>query len=281
MFQIFSSFSDRSVGRFGLLLYLALLGTAVWTRARVKRARTEWIFVHARSIAEILRVQIAMALAGWREEVADWSFARRQQDLRSLRTLLCGSCIGLLAMPLPMDSEAGIISANDRWLQDQCEYWMKQTRPDEARARTSRTLRWCSTLAELSVIVTASVLAVIALPMIIPETLSMITPADPADPADPSHVNSWGCLLVGVSLAFALGVGAWRRAALDEEDLNQFRRMQEVFRTAIGQMHGDLDHPDATRRRQEILRAAGREQFDEVCDWYARHRDRLPEVANG
>ena len=109
----------------------------------------------------------------------------------------------------------------------------------------------------------------------------MITPADPADPADPSHVNSWGCLLVGVSLAFALGVGAWRRAALDEEDLNQFRRMQEVFRTAIGQMHGDLDHPDATRRRQEILRAAGREQFDEVCDWYARHRDRLPEVANG
>ncbi len=269
LFQLFSSFSAQPLGRVGLVSYVVLLLAAVGLRSRIQRARTEWTFVHARSITEILRVQIAMTLAGWREEVGDWSLARREMDVRPLRRLLRGSTIGLLALPLLEESEAGIVSAKDGWLRDQQDYWAGQMQPGAVRVRTANALRWCGWLAEKLVLSTAVVLTGLMFTLVLLNW-------SPSTANGFEIFNACGCLVVGVSLAFSLGVEAWRQASLDEEDLHQFRRMQEVFSTALSRLQDEVAHPDATRRRQDILRAAGREQFDEVCDWHVRHCDRLP-----
>ena len=90
-----------------------------------------------------------------------------------------------------------------------------------------------------------------------------------------------GCMVVGVSLALAAGLGMWKEASMDDEDLDQFRRMHAVFSTALDRWPADHETLAGRRQARDLLRAAAKEQFDEACAWHVRHRDRLPEVASG
>jgi hypothetical protein len=96
-----------------------------------------------------------------------------------------------------------------------------------------------------------------------------------------ADIYAWGCLLMGSLLALLAGLGLWRAVSLDGEDLRQFARMERVFGRAIDRLDAPREADGGLEGLRRVLRAAGREQFDDTCTWYVRHRDSIPDVTSG
>ena len=118
-FQVFSSFNDAWLA---VVFYVILLGgsSAVWWYS--DRKKCEWLFVHARGLAEALRVQLAWSCAGIQELVADHYFARRSQEIEFIRSQLRAAALEIAA-GTQWKEQAQIEHARLAWVEDQLRYF--------------------------------------------------------------------------------------------------------------------------------------------------------------
>jgi len=277
-FEVFSSFDEHRILRYGVVVYVGLLIAAWLWRGFIHRGRAEWLFVCTRSITEVLRIQCAMAMAGIREEVTEWGLAHSESDTRDLRRFTRGVFVPLLAAPsfchdtagegvlgAPRSTSQQLTQIRDIWLKGQADYWEGASAPCGRRANTVRRIRRWEPRINAAILLAAVGMAV---------WVFLCGQSE-------SQVSKVGCLVVGLSLAIRVGLGMWEDASMDREDLAQFSRMRSVFARALERWPPDLSTVEACTTARSVLRAAGREQFAEACEWYMRHRERLPDVNLG
>jgi hypothetical protein len=258
-FEWFSSFANDAPKRawIPLAVYIAGLVAAafVWW-ALVFWRRSEWVFVHARALAEAMRIQYAWIGSGVAEVAPDLYFARRNAEVAFLRAQLRAAVLDGIAVSCRGGIGAGT-EVGVRWIKEQCEYFAAGSNPIRKRDRHARWQKFgawalrCGVLG-FSLLLFASTLA---------EALGAS-----------GEVARWadlGCFLVGVALALAVAFSYWRDVMLDQEDLDSAGRMRAVFDRAEELLERSPE------RAHEILVALGKESLDEHADWFARHRDRL------
>jgi len=258
-FQWFSSYAGGYPRQawISLVAYVALFVVAVllwWYSVRVRRV--EWTFVHARALAEAMRVQIAWCGSGVDEFAPDQYLARRQGDVRFLRNQLRAALLECAIISsrggIERGSEVGI-----RWAREQVSYFDPTARPMQRRLRNVR-------LQQIVVVLLSGAVGAFSLFLLV---ISILEAA-----RSEGSIDAWadaGCLSVGVSLALAVAFGYWRDVMLDGEDLESAARMRQVFEQACGLLARD---PESAR---EVLRALGKEALDEHADWFSRHREKL------
>jgi protein-S-isoprenylcysteine O-methyltransferase Ste14 len=246
----------RATAWVSLVLYMLFVTTAVllWWWVSI-RCRVEWTFIHARALAEAMRVQMAWTGSGIEQVAPDLYAARRSDDLRQLRGVLRAAVL-----------EVGIVSARGglggapsrglAWIADQADYFVADSPGMRRRHRNvARISKALAVLKGVAVTLSLALVGLAALSARYPELLDWKVP--------------WLCFIVACVLVLTIGVSYWQGVTLDQEDLEIASRMRQVFRAARESLGRQGSDPHA------ILRAAGNEALDEHAEWFVRHRDRL------
>ena len=258
-FTWFSSYAGEYSGHawISMALYFLFLAasTSVWMIAK-KRQRTEWIFVHARALAEAMRIQLAWTGSGIQEAAPDLYLARRHGEVAFLRAQLRAATL-----------ECAIVNARggcgvetkigSEWIREQEEYFRIEGPAMKRRSHYMAQRKWWKKALVGSVLITSVALLLISFVDAL---------------GDGQLISAWanlGCFLVGLSLSAIVGFDYISKATLDEEDLEVSKRMHEVFALAHSRLKKE---PELTH---EIFRAMGKEALDEHADWFARHREKL------
>ena len=258
-FQWFSSFADGNPGTawIAMLLYAVFLSIAAaiwWHHAR--RRRTEWVFVHARALAEALRIQIAWIGSGISEVAPDLYFARRNSEVGFLREQLRACILDCMIVASRGGTATGL-NVGTEWADEQAGYFHHDSRSSRRKAQNVRLQAVFNRRLKGLVLLASAGLMILAL-----------LEAFGADGMIDAFA-AVGCFVVGLALALTVAFGYWKEVVLDREDLDAARRMHGVFDRACRYL------ADGTADGREILRALGREALDEHAEWFARHRDRL------
>jgi hypothetical protein len=258
-FQYFSSYAGNDPGRawFALALYVGLLLAAVgaWWYL-VRRRRIEWVFVHARALAEAMRIQFAWIGCDIAEVAPDLYFARRSSEVAFLRAQLRAAVLDGLVVSCRGGLARGV-QVGSLWVDEQVTYFRRDGASMKHRERNARRQRHAKLLLRWTVLISSAALLGAA----VAEALGAR-----------GLVQDWsglGCFVVGVALAVAVAFDHGRNVMLDEEDLDAADRMKVVFGRAQELLARDPS------QAAEIIRAIGKEALDEHADWFARHRDRL------
>lgn len=258
-FQWFSSYAGDlpKFAWISVLLYFIglLVACGLWWWS-VKCRRNEWIFVHARGLAEAMRVQLAWTGSGIDEVASEQYLARRQHGVAFLRAQLRAALLECAIVSsrggIGRDTEVG-----KSWIDEQFGYFCPTGKPmTRRRLSTGRqnTMKWL--LAGGVLLLSLGLLGI------------SIREAVGSD----GLVNAWanfGCFLVGLFLAATVAFDYWSDVTLDAEDLAEGARMREVF------LRAQTIVREQPSRTSEVLRAMGKEALDEQADWFARHRERL------
>jgi hypothetical protein len=258
-FQWFSSFAEGYPRHawIALALYAAFLLAAAalwWFHARHRR--TEWMFVHARALAEALRVQIAWTGSGISEVAPDLYFARRHAEVRFLREQLRAATLDCVIVAAGGGTGAGN-SIGVNWIAEQSAYFRFDGRQMSPRVRSERWQNACARALKAAVFCLSLLLAAFA-------TWEAVGAKGTVE-----ATAGYGCFIVGVALATVVAFNYWREVVLDGEDLEAASRMHGVYERASELLRPDSSHSN------EVLRAMGKEALDEHAEWFARHRDRL------
>ena len=258
-FQWFSSYATDYAQHAWISLAVYALGLLVavgfWWYFKHRR-RAEWLFVHARALAEAMRIQLAWTGSGVEEAVADLYLARRHSEVDFLRALLRAATIECALVHARGGTAAGT-AVGETWISEQSEYFDqfgKAMRKRTAAVALQRRIDWL--LRGVVILCSLGLLAVSIL-----EVTWL--------PGAVGKIANCGCLLVGLALAATVAFGYWRDVMLDQEDLEVGSRMRGVFARAMQLLGAE---PDS---RVETIRAVGREAVDEHADWFARHREKL------
>ena len=258
-FQVFSSFNDAWLA---VVFYVILLGgsSAVWWYSN--RKNCEWLFVHARGLAEALRVQLAWSCAGIQELVADHYFARRSQEIEFIRSQLRAAALEIAA-GTQWTQQSQIKHARLAWVEDQLGYF----NPDAGgmKRRTHKDIRgvWLKKWSVRASLVLALGLGVL---VAIREGKNSEILGYSMD-----TIVSAGCLIVGSFFALTVGIDYLRGIALDREELDVASRMRPIFEQANSMLLQAKSHSDGI----DVLRGLGKEALDENAEWLSRHKDRL------
>jgi len=261
-FQVFSSFNDAWPA---VACYVILLGSsgAVWWYST--RKKCEWLFVHARGLAEALRVQLAWSCAGIQELVADHYFARRSQEIEFIRSQLRAAALEIAAGTQWME-QAQIEHARLAWVEDQLRYF----KPDAGgmKSRTYKDVRGVF-LKKWSVRI--SLVLAIGLGVLVAfRDLSSGKNSDLLGYSMDTIVSA-GCLIVGSFFALTVGIDYLRGIALHREELDIASRMLPIFEQANSKLRQAKSHSDGI----DVLRGLGKEALDENAEWLSRHKGRL------
>jgi len=240
-----------------LVAYLLLIAAAVreWL-AMTKRHRVEWTFVHARAIAEAMRVQLAWTGSGVPGNAPDLYLARRFSDVRQLRVLLRAAVLES-GIVIAYGGTSGGVSRGEDWIKEQVEYFSPKSRG--MMRRRSHVSWWTLVLKVLKVVV--FVLSLLLLAGSIPGMLD----SGPFLAGQESLL----CFVVACALAVTVGVSYWQHVTLDREDLEDAARMRDVFGNAARALEERAGDP------RHVLHVLGREALDEQAEWFANHRERL------
>jgi hypothetical protein len=233
------------------LVFSAVL---VWL-AMTKRHRVEWTFVHARALAEAMRVQLAWTGSGVPGNAPDLYLARRSSDVRQLRVLLRAAVLES-GIVVALGGTSGSVSRGADWIKEQVDYFSPQSRG--MQRRSSHLSAWDSVIKALKVLVI--VLSALLLVDSIPGIL---------DSGPLAGQESLFCFVVACALAVTVGVSYWQHVTLDREDLEVAARMRNVYGNAGRAMQDGAVDP------RQVLRALGKEALDEQAEWFANHRERL------
>ena len=254
-FQVFSSFNDAW---WAVACYVILLGSsgAVWWYST--RKKCEWLFVHARGLAEALRVQLAWSCAGIQELVADHYFARRSQEIEFIRSQLRAAALEIAA-GTQWTKQAQIEHARLAWVENQLRYF----KPD-AGAMKSRTYKDVRGVCLKKWSVRISLVLAIFLGVLV-----AIREGKNSEIMD--TIVSAGCLIVGSFFALTVGIDYLRGIALDREELDIASRMLPIFEQANSMLLQTKSHSDGI----DVLRGLGKEALDENAEWLSRHKGRL------
>lgn len=249
--EVFRPFAWISLAAYVTLI---LVAAAVWA-AMTKRHRVEWMFVHARALAEAMRVQIAWTGSGIGGIAPDLYLARRSSDVRQLRVLLRAAILesGIVCA---LGGVAGDASRGVAWVAEQ-ESYFDAASPGMQR-RKIQDVRWSRIVKGLRALVAVLSLALLAISLPWAPGLGSLAGSE-----------SWLCFIVGCALAATVAVSYWQGVTLDREDLEVAERMRHVFRSASRLLQNGAVDPTG------VLRAAGKEALDEHAEWFARHRERL------
>lgn len=263
-FQVFSSFNDAW---WAVACYVILLGSsgAVWWYST--RKKCEELFVHARGLAEALRVQLAWSCAGIQELVADHYLARRSQEIEFIRSQLRAAALEIAA-GTQWKEQAQIEHARLAWVEDQLRYFnpsanhMKNRKHKDVRGVWQK--KW-SLRASLALAVSLGALVwwknangVAEIPLL-------------GYPILMDTIVSAGCLIVGSFFALTVGIDYLRGIALDREELDIASRMLPIFEQANSKLRQAKSHSDGI----DVLRGLGKEALDENAEWLSRHKGRL------
>lgn len=246
----------RTQAWISLVAYVVLIGAAVlmWV-AMTKRHRVEWTFVHARALAEAMRVQLAWTGSGIPGNAPDLYLARRSSDVRQLRVILRAAVLES-GIVVGHGWTAGGVSRGAHWIKEQVDYFS----PESVRMgkRRSSVTRWSIALTVLRslVIVLSALLLVYSIPGML-------------DSGSLAGQESLLCFVVACALAVTVGVSYWQHVTLDREDLEEAARMRDVFGNASRALAERAVDP------RHVLRELGREALDEQAEWFANHRNRL------
>lgn len=258
-FQWFSSYAAdlASHAWIAMVLYFGgfLAALALWFWS-VKVRRTEWIFVHARAMAEAMRIQLAWIASDVFEVAPDLYLARRHGQVRFLRAQLRAAILECAIIASRGGVHAGIGPAR-LWIDEQIDYFDREGEPSRRRRRF---VRWQGRVA----------LLLRALVLLLSLLLLGVSVRESFGSA--GEVGRWanlGCFVVGLSLACAVAFDYLKEAFLDQEELDVAARMLDVFAEAKRRLD------DGTTPPHDVVRAIGKEALDEHADWFARHRDRL------
>lgn len=260
-FQVYSSYASEMPA--WAWTSLSLYGVCIFWAYRLfsdtqSRTRHEWLFVHARAMAETLRLQQVWSESAIHESVLEHCLARRHAEMSFIREQLSAASVEWMEFGLITARNSNVDAGRD-WINEQVQYYATSSggmqRRARNRARFSLAERWLRRL------VTVASLALFGFSV------------RAAFSGDESFAmwSALGCLFVGLLLAASVGLQYWRDATLDQEDLDQAERMRIVFQRAQ-KLYGSV--PDDSARRG-VLRAIGKEAIDELADWFARHRERL------
>jgi hypothetical protein len=262
-FQWFAGFGSKDAEHawIPLMVYVLLLLVAsiLWWALKV-RHRIEWSFVHARALAEAMRVELAWAGSGVAQVAPDLYAARRSEDVEQLRLLLRAATIES-SVVRARGGAGGWDVRGKPWVEEQDAYFSgKNIERRRCRTAAVRVLGLCL---KGSVGLLSAVLLVVAL-------VAALGRAE----VDVDHWAVVLCFAVAVALACSVGLSYWQHVTLDGEDIESAERMVPVFRRAKELLGED---PDSALR---VIDAAGREALDEHAEWFVRHRDklRMPEL---
>jgi hypothetical protein len=243
-----------------LVLYASFLSTAcaLWW-AFVAHRRSEWVFVHARALAEAMRIQIAWIGCGIQDVATDRYLARRGTEVAFLRAQLRAALLD--AMLIAAKGGFGASGEDHRvgrlWIAEQAQYFSEHGKATTTRARNNKLQSMVAWLLKLLVLCLSLALLGVSI-------YATISGSEMV-----SWSAAWGCFFVGVALALAVAFGYWKDVRLDKEDLEISARMRGVYQMALKR----LDERPA--EALETIRAMGLEAIDEHVDWFGRHRDRL------
>ncbi|NBX26614.1 MAG: hypothetical protein EBQ99_11325, partial [Planctomycetes bacterium] len=279
-FQWFAS-HDRQA--WAAWTYLGLMLLAVAWYALLRRRRLEWVFVHARAMAEALRVQLAWTAAGVDDVVTDHYMSRRSIDTRFLREMIRAASIEAF-VDAPGDAGGLAQEASGlAWVQGQIEYMAGRTEHDAAPSRLGH---WVARLRRWSIqVVRGAMRAWWILILLVSLAMAVVSSGATPGAEHGSHDDhggslvAWlpfGAFLIGTLIFVKVGLEYHDGVVLAEEDEESYRRMLPVFRRA----HALLGRADDTAERRRILRAVGKEALDEHAEWFVNHRHslRMPSV---
>ena len=252
--------------------YLALLlGYWRWKSKLRKREQERGC---ARTVAELLRIQIAWRIAGLRTLVDDKILPRRRQSLHDLDPLLVP--INLIALDtegLARDT-ADPKAARQGWVEDQLTYLRTRIEPKEQAAERRRGrvifLRRCV----VGVAIAAAILSILNLLELLPPRL------------DDFPISELAGTLMGLSLFLVFITQFRAQCALDREDADAAKLSRPLFENAARRldliddskatsnqdqesMNGPSDeeaHADALR----VLEDLGVNIADEQVEWHER-----------
>ena len=258
-FQVFSSFNDAW---WAVACYVILLcgSGAVWWYST--RKKCEWLFVHARGLAEALRVQLAWSCAGIQELVADHYLARRSQEIEFIRSQLRAAALEIAA-GTQWTKQAQIEHARLAWVEDQLRYFNPDASPMKKRTYKDSRGVW---LKKWSVRVSLVLAIGLGVLVAIREGKNSEILGYSMD-----TIVSAGCLIVGSFFALTVGIDYLRGIALDREELDIASRMLPIFEQANSMLLQAKSHSDGI----DVLRGLGKEALDENAEWLSRHKDRL------
>lgn len=266
-------------------MYLALMAVSVLWYIRLRfHSKIEWLFVHARGVAEALRVQIAWTAAGVPDVVTDHYMSRRGHDTQFLRRLVRAAAIEIF-VDAAADRPAIVRAAAGReWVAGQIRYMRRQT-AESARTLRSRLLRHSiSALRRLMkawwilILLISLVLAFVSTRHAIEgeghrfaADAAQATPVEPRDGAGqhggPMAWLPFGVFVVGSLLFLKVGIEYHDGAIQAEEDSEAYERLLPVFERADALLAREPDQSEGKR----ILRALGKEALDEQAEWFVKH----------
>jgi hypothetical protein len=233
---------------------LVVASVLVWL-AMTKRHRVEWTFVHARALAEAMRVQLAWTGSGVPGNAPDLYLARRSSDMRQLRVLLRAAVLES-GIVVAHGGTSGGVSRGAHWVKEQVDYFSPES---VGMTRRRSDVSWWSavlTALKLLVILLSALLLVDSIPGML-------------DSGPLAGQESLLCFVVACALAVTVGVSYWQHVTLDREDLEDAARMRDVFGNASRALAEGAVDP------RHVLRELGREALDEQAEWFANHRERL------
>ncbi len=250
----------RDYAWISLVAYLLLIVAAVlvWL-AMTKRHRVEWTFVHARAIAEAMRVQLAWTGSGVPGNAPDLYLARRSSDVRQLRIILRAAVIES-GIVIAYGGTSGGVTCGEEWIKEQVAYFSPKSKG--MMRRRSHVFWWTVVVKVLKIVV--FVLSAILLASSIVSSIPGMR-----DSSLLTGQESLLCFVVACALAVTVGVSYWQHATLDREDLEDAARMRDVFGNAARALSGRAVDP------RHVLHVLGREALDEQAEWFANHRERL------
>jgi len=268
--------------------YLGIMAVSVlWYLLLRFRSRIEWLFVHARGIAEALRVQIAWTAAGVPDVVTDHYMSLRGHDMQVLRNLVRAAAIETFADAAADRPSTDRSRAALDWVREQVRYMRHKTEP---AVRNARSHFIHSAIAAFRYVMRAwwILILLISLLLAFVSTRHAAGGAEPAaapaasgdvfvrhDASDPDSGHhdgpmAWlpfGIFVVGSLLFLKVGIEYHDGAVQAEEDVESFERLLPVFERAEALL---LRHSDPAEHKK-ILRALGKEALDEQAEWFVKH----------
>jgi len=264
-FQWYSSFAASFPAHawLSLLAYFAGLALAfgLWWHNK-KRNRIEWTFVHARALAEAMRIQLAWTGSGVDELALDLYPVRRTADVRALRANLRAAILECAAVTTAGGIGNGTEPAR-RWIREQAKYFEDGSPQMAGKRRSVRNFRRWKAFTGSCVIFLSVLLLLVSLlesrqlAGLVEETAATL------------------CFLIGIALACAVAIEYFRGAVLAQEDLDSARRMHDAFVKADALLAGGAS--DA----REVIRAIGKEALEEHAEWFVRHENQLKPPSAG
>jgi hypothetical protein len=251
------AYSDLEMGKWSLIIYMAVLGVAYLFYGLRKRQGNEFHikYLDYRALAEGLRVQFFWKLAGLNEPVSDHYLRKQRTELDWIRKGIRVWTLSTEFLEETFDrspvSESNLRLVLREWVMGQHRFFVTAFKRDQRALKSFKCLVRAAFLISL--------------------LLSAVQ----------VWMDRWNPLIFSIGLALVIAglvAGYSEKRALPEQ-IKQYSQMGTIFALAQQRLEELLDAGELTRAL-DIIEELGKEALRENGDWVILHRERPIEVPN-